>query len=134
MDLVDAAAAGAARVDRRGREAVPQVPIVVDVAERVPLRPALHHHHQDVVDVARAHAEIDARRLIAAGRGHQVQRVDAGAARLRAAAMPDRDGERERLPLPGAAGGTPADVGSHVVERAALVLGAPSSPRPERPE
>src|SRR5262249_6832441 len=85
----------------------------------------------DVVDVARAHAEVDARGLITAGRGHEVQRVDAGAARLRAAAVPDRDGERERLPLSHAAGGATADVGSDVVERAALVVGTPSSPRPE---
>src|SRR5262249_2216474 len=52
----------------------------------------------------------------------------------RAAAMPDRDGERERLPLPDAGGGATANLGSDVVERAALVVGAPPSPRAEGPQ
>src|SRR5262249_45996443 len=69
---------------------------------------------------------------VASGRRHQVQRIDACAARLRTAAVANRNRERKSLALAHEPGGALPHLRRDVVERAPLVVGTPLSPVAQR--
>ena len=81
-----------------GVVAVVGLVLVEDVAERVPVRRALHAEHQRVVGIAQLVPVLLAGERIGAGREHLVDRIEAPAeqAGLRAGAV-ERNAEREHL-------------------------------------
>jgi len=100
------------------------------MAERIPVRGALHRHVDGVVGIT------DARNLViapgggvGAGRQHGMDRIPAAAEQtgLRAAAV-ERNAERENLAGPDQAGGAHDVFGRDVIERADLVVLAPAAP------
>ena len=83
-----------------GRVAVIGLVLVEDVAERIPVRRALHAQHQRVVGIAQLVPVLLAGERVGAGRQHLMDRIEAPAeqAALRAGAV-ERNAERERLAL-----------------------------------
>ena len=130
--VLDAEHAEAARVDQLGVVAVIGLVLVEDVAERVPMRRALHAEIQRVVGVADLVPVLLAGDGVGAGREHLVDRVEAAAeqAGLRAVAV-ERNAEREHLAGADQARRLDDVLGRDVVERPDLVFLAPAAPIPE---
>ena len=118
-----------ARVDQLGVVAVIGLVLVEHVAERVPVRGALHAQHQRVVGVADLVPVLLAGDGVGAGRQHLVDRVEAAAeqAGLRPGLV-ERNAEREHLAGADQARRLDDVLGAHVVERADLVVLAPAAP------
>ena len=129
LGMLDAEHGEAARVDQLGVVAVIGLVLVEDVAERVPMRGALHAQHQRVVGVADLVPVLLAGDGVGAGGEHLVDRVEAAAeqAVLRAVAV-ERDAEREHLAGADQARRLDDVLGRDVVERADLVVLAPAAP------
>ena len=130
LGVLDAELAQAVAVDLARIEAVIHFVFVEDVAERIPMRGALHRHVDGVVGVADArHLVLAAGDRVGAGRQHGVDRIPAAAeqAGLRAVAV-ERDAERKDLA--GADQARRADdiFRRNVVERADLIVFAPAAP------
>ena len=127
--MLDAEHGEAARVDQLGVVAVIGLVLVEDVAERVPMRRALHAQHQRVVGVTDLVPVLLAGDGVGAGRQHLVDRVEAAAeqAVLRAGLV-ERDAEREHLAGPDQARGLDDVLRRDVIERADLVVLAPAAP------
>ncbi len=119
-----------ARVDELGVVAVIGLVLVEDVAERIPVRGALHAKVQRVVGVADLVPVLLAGDGVGAGREHLVDRIEAPAEQsgLRAFAV-ERNAEREHLAARESALPGVDDVfRRHMVERADLVVLAPAAP------
>ena len=129
LGILDAEHGKAARVDQLGVVAVIGLVLVEDVAERVPMRGALHAQHERVVGVADLVPVLLAGDGVGAGGQHLVDRVEAAAeqAVLRPGAV-ERDAEREHLAGADQACGLGNVLRRDVVERADLVVLAPAAP------
>ena len=129
LGMLDAEHGQAARVDQLGVVAIIGLVLVEHMAERIPMRGALHAQHDGVVGVADLVPVLLAGDGVGAGGEHLVDRVEAAAeqAVLRALAV-ERYAERERLTGADQAGGLDDILGLDVVERAALVVLAPAAP------
>ena len=127
--MLDAEHVEAARVDQLGVVAVVGLVLVEDVAERVPVRGALHAQHQRVVGVADLVPVLLAGDGVGAGGEHLVDRVEAAAeqAGLRAGAV-ERNAEREHLAGADQVRGLDDVFRRDVIERADLIVLAPAAP------
>ena len=130
--VLDAEHGEAARVDQLGVVAVVGLVLVEDVAERIPMRRALHAEVQRVVGVADLVPVLLAGDGVGAGREHLVDRIEAAAeqAGLRAVAV-ERNAEREHLAGADQARRLDDVLGRDVVERPDLVVLAPAAPVPK---
>ena len=118
--LIDGVMFRAVQPDIARREAVVHLVVVVHMREAVPLRGTLQRHEDVVVGVLEA-----AREALAVARlRHQVDRVDAPAARLRAIRI-HGDAKVEDLALLDELRGRNEPLGRDQVRRPAFILGAP---------
>ena len=127
--MLDAEHREPARVDQLGVVAVIGLVLVEDVAERVPMRGALHAQHQRVVGVAKLVPVLPAGDGVGAGGQHLVDRIEAAAeqAGLRPGAV-ERNAEREHLAAADQACRLDDVFRRDVVEGADVVVFAPAPP------
>ncbi len=115
--------------DQLGVVAIIGLVLIEDMAERVPMRGALHTKDERVVGVANLVPVLLAGDCIGAGGQHLVDGIEAAAEQtvLRPVAV-ERDAERENLAGADQACGLDDILGPHVVERADLVIFPPAAP------
>ena len=116
-------------IDELGIVAVIGLVLVEDMAERVPMRGALHAQHQRVVGVADLVPVLPFGDCIGAGRQHLVDRIEAAAeqAVLRARGV-ERNAKRKNLAGADQARRVDDVLRRDLVERADLVVLAPAPP------
>src|SRR6185437_11969514 len=129
LGVLDAEYVEAARIDHLGLMAVVAFVLIEDVAERVPMRSALHAQHQSVVGIADLVPVLASRNGVGSRGQHLVDRVEAPAeqAGLRALAV-ERDTKRKYLAGADQACRLHDVLGRDMVEGADLVFLAPAAP------
>ena len=129
LRMLDAEHVEALGIDQLGVVAVIGLVLVEDVAERIPMRGALHAQHQRVVGVADLVPVLPLGDRVGAGRQHLVDRIEAAAeqAVLRPVGV-ERNAEREDLAGADQACRLDDVLRRDLIERADLVVLAPAAP------
>ena len=127
--MLDAEHVEALGIDQLGIMAVIGLVLIEDVAERVPVRRALHAQHQRVVGIADLVPVLPFGDGVGAGRQHLMDRIEAAAEQpvLRPIGI-ERNAQRENLAGADQARGLDDILRGNVIERAAVIVLAPAAP------
>src|SRR6266508_5033213 len=136
--VLDAVPRGAGGGDQAGVAAAVHLAVAEDVAEPVPLGPALEEHRDLIVgETPAARQRLEATQLLAAGRvvrprgDHAVDGVHPAERPALGAIRVEVEGAGDHLAQPHEGGGALDDVRRDEVEGPDLVFGAPAPPVPE---